>query len=263
MSVFDLKKETVSVRFRIFGADGNSVFGFSFDKHGSRFFVDCALYDFATREKFDCLEKNGIHKGSCEYTQTEKEESVSYFSKGCRLSLKNGESVDFECEYEKIFTHTGMRAHFTAAKGGCVICGDTCFITDVKGEVTVCGRKYEFGSGSTLVYTVGDRADYPHGELALFGGGMYYADGVLAADGGMYNLPAPKTARFEANYAYGTAFDFGSGKLNFTPFFNDRAVIKNRITNECGNRFFGKVSGELNVSGKTVNADNLTAFYNE
>ncbi len=263
MSIFDLKKETVSVRFRVFGSDGNAVFGCCFDKSGGSYFVDCAVYDFITKEKFDCLEKNGTHKGVCEVARGEKGESVSYSSKGCRLSLKNGESVDFECEYEKIFTHTGMQARFTAAKGSCIICGNTCFITDIKGEATVCGRKYDFGSGSTLVYTVGGRADYPHNEFVVFGDGLYFADGVLAADGETYKLPAPKTARLEADYAYGTAFAFGSGKLNFTPFFNDRAVIKNRITNECGNRFFGKVSGELNVSGKTVNADNLTAFYNE
>ena len=259
----NITNKTVSVRFRVFGADENSVFGFSFDKRGSRFFVDCAVYDFAAKEKFDCLEKNGIHKGSCEYTKNEKEESVSYSSKGCGLSLKNGESVTFECEYEKIFTHTGMQARFNAAKNGCVYCGNTCFITDVEGEVTVCGRRYEFGSGSTLVYTVGDRADYPHGEFALFGNNLFFADGVLAADGETYKLPAFQTAKFEAKYAYGTAFDFGSGKLDFTPFFNDRAVVKNRITNECDNRFFGKVSGELNVAGKTVSADDLTAVYNE
>ena len=263
MSIFDLKKETVSVRFRVFGSDGNAVFGCCFDKSGGSYFVDCAVYDFLTKEKFDCLEKSGIHKGTCEYTKNEKGESFSCSSKGCRLALVSAERITFNCAYEKIFTHTGMQAQFTADKNGCTVCGNTCFITDVEGAVTVCGRRYEFGSGSTLVYTVGDRADYPHGELAVFGNNLFFADGVLAADGETYKLPAFQTAKFEAKYAYGTAFDFGSGKLDFTPFFNDRAVVKNRITNECGNRFFGKVSGELNVAGKTVSADDLTAVYNE
>lgn len=262
-----------------FGGDGNYALSVTVADYGFYGAVECAVYDFVTREKHVCLEKPKLTMSTLELSDDFKKGDFDYKSKHCKFHIDRDEkSSHIYCSYDRCFTHTELEAdlHFSRNEGSAIF-GDDLFEKDVRhfcrnikmlsmavdGYVKVKGKTYIFDSQRDSGTFELFRGAFPY-KYADFGGvgsgivkgkpvGIAFYNqwskglkGAICYDGKCTELCDVKVNEPTDSVMGEWRFTAHNGSLKggFKPFFNDRVDENNLVFSKHGDRLFGKFNGK-------------------
>lgn len=257
---------------------GKYAFSYAFARNRFINTVECALFDFETKEKFPCHEKTNRLKKDDEFFLNGEESACCKTSNGtCILENLNG-AVCFTANFKKCFSHTDMKAEFLFdEKEISFLSGsrDVAFVR-ASGCVEVGGRIYNFDSSTDLAFFEKGVSLEKRGckGASCFCGGFSgentvalsltdnFANGIenkIVCNGKKIPLGEIEFSKPIAN-GYGEwciSSTVDAFNVSFKPTFNDRADNMNYHAD----RFFGFLNGEFkDCDGMTRNLENIPAF---
>lgn len=258
--------------------------------------VNCSVFDFETKEKFDCTEMPFMPKGKLKFPETSEKGDISFNSKTCDYHIEHtqGERHIF-CKYERSFKHTELEADICLLqpyensvinavdeKAGCRNQITVCM--NVRGYVKVKGRTYNFDAAkdfgvhnrgigvckycSTRYWGIG--CGYVNGKP--FGYNISYGsdngsdskENIIFYDGKCQRLGVVDFGIPEDNIMaqWNMTSDDGRFNMRFKPFFNDHTNRNAGIVSEKGEKLFGMLNGTAVLDGgEVLNIENIPVFH--
>ena len=279
-----------------FGSDSNYALSVTVADYGFYGVVECAVYDFITREKHVCTEKPKIigHKPTLSFMY--EKECFDHKSKYCNFHIDRDEqSSHIYCKYDRCFIHTELEAdlHFSRNEDSGVLVGDLfekndkyfcrnvkMLSMDVGGYVRVKGKTYIFDSQRDLGTFDFYRGVFPYKYTDFGGVGSGFVNGKpvgiafynqhgkglkgeLCCDGkctGLCDVKVEEPARsIMAEWSFTANNRSFDGE--FKPFFNDRADENNLVFSKHGDRLFGKFNGKATLDdGSELLIEDITVL---
>lgn len=279
------------------GGEGDYALSFTVADYGFYGLVECAVYDFVTKEKHVCLEKPKLTMSKLGLSDDLKNADFKYKSKYCNYHIdRNEKGSHFYCKYDRCFIHTELEADIRFKRNeGSVAFGDdfaeknvSCFCRNMKilcmpvsGYVKVKGKTYIFDSSKDLGVFEFYRGTFPYKYTRLGGVGSgfvngkpvgialynYYDDnelkGAFCYDGKCNEICDVELSTYADNVMNDWNLNTQNKSFNgvFKPFFNDRVDENNLVFSQHGDRLFGKFNGKAVLDGgRELNIKKMVAF---
>ncbi len=280
--------------------EGKYALSFTFDDNYYMGLVDCSVFDFETKEKFQCLETKIMPKGNLGLPPTSEKGDISYKSKTCNFNIDRTElGRHIYCKFERCFTHTECEAdiYLTQPPMDTMVIA-TPFKEDKKafyynqkitcmnasGYVKVKGRTYTFDSSKDFGILDWGRGVWTYKNTWYWGIGCGLVDGKPFGYNIGYGFGDTSNATENMIFYEGKCHklnivDFGIPKDNvmkewvmtsddnrwnmrFKPFFNDHTDISAGIICEKAEKLFGFLNGTAVLDDGTVlNIENIPVFH--
>lgn len=285
--------------YHIINSEGKYAISFTFADNRYMGLVSCCVFDFETKEKFDCTETLVLPKGKMNLPRTSEHGNISFKSDSCSFNIdRNSEGRHIYCKYDTTFTHTQVEADFYLKQppmDSIVMATPwkedkkafyynqkiTCMPAD--GCVKIKGRTYTFDSSKDFGILDWGRGVWTYDNTWYWGIGCSYVNGKPFGYNLGYGFGDTTSASENILFYDGKGHkldrvDFGipdnafeewsitssDNRFNasFTPFFNDRTDISAGIISQHADKLFGFINGTAILDdGTEIKMENIPAFH--
>ena len=97
--------------YHIINSEGKYAVSFTFADNRYMGLVTCSVFDFETKEKFDCTEVQLFPNGKLNLPPTSEKGDIAFKSKTCDYHIdRTDDGRHLYCKYERCFNHTELEA---------------------------------------------------------------------------------------------------------------------------------------------------------
>lgn len=286
--------------YHIINHEGKYAVSFTFADNYYMGLVTCSVFDFETKEKFDCTETKIMPKGSLGLPKSSEKGNIEYTSKSCVFNIdRTDDGRHIYCKYERVFTHTDCEADIYLKMPDT----DTMVIAtpwkndkkafyynqkitcmNASGYVKVKGKTYTFDSSKDFGILDWGRGVWTYDNTWYWGIGCGYVDGkpfgynigygfgdtsaasenMLFYDGKCHKLDVVDFGMPSDNVMKEWKMTSNDGRWNMTfkPFFNDRTDISASVISQHADKLFGFLNGTAILDdGKEIKIENFPVFH--
>ncbi len=285
--------------YHIINSEGKYAVSFTFADNRYMGLVSCCVFDFVTKEKFDCTETLVMPKGKMGLPKTSEKGDISFKSKTCDFHIdRNNEGRHIYCKYDIAFSHTEAEADIYLKQPPM----DTMVIATpwaedkkafyynqkiacmpASGYVKIKGREYTFDSSKDFGILDWGRGVWTYDNTWYWGIGSSYINGKPFGYNLGYGFGDTSNASENMLFYDGKChkldlIDFGipenvfdewvitssDGRFNarFKPFFNDRTDISVGVISQHADKLFGWLNGTAVLDdGTELKIENMPVFH--
>ena len=280
--------------YLIMNHDGKYAVSFTFAHNWCAGVVNCSVFDFETKEKFDCTETPFMPMGKLQLPEISEKGDISFTSKTCEFHIEHSQGErHISCKYERSFKHTELEADIYLRQP----VDNTRVITDnenafnqittcmnTRGYVKVKGRTYNFDAAKDFGILNRGRGIWKYSNTRHWGIGCGYVNGkpfgynigygsdngsdskenILFYDGKCHKLGVVDFGMPEENIMaqWNMNSDDGIFNMSFEPFFNDHTDRGTGVLREKGEKLFGMLKGTAVLDdGKVLYIENIPVFH--
>ncbi|MGN1316128.1 MAG: DUF2804 domain-containing protein [Acutalibacteraceae bacterium] len=282
--------------YLIMNHDGKYAVSFTLADNRYMGIVNCSVFDFETKEKFDCAEMPFMPKGKLKFPETSEKGDISFNSKTCDYHIEHEQDErHIFCKYERSFKHTELEADIylrQPSENSVVItvdekescCNQITACMNARGYVKVKGRTYNFDAAKDFGVLNRGRGNWRYSNTRYWGIGCGYVNGkpfgynigyglgdtfdsnenILFYDGKCHKLDVVDFGIPEDNIMAQWNMPSNDGRfdMSFKPFFNDHIDRSAGIVSEKGEKLFGMLNGTAVLDdGKVLNIENIPVFH--
>ena len=258
--------------------------------------VNCSVFDFETKEKYDCTEMPLMSRNKFKFFVENGKGAVSFTSQTCNYHIEytQGEK-HISCKYERSFGHTELEADIRLLQPReNTVVNTVDEKVDCRKQITVCmnargyvkvkGRTYNFDSEKDFGTLNRGRGMCKYRSTRYWGIGCGFVNGkpfgynigygsdnaseskgnIFFYDGKCKKLGAVDFGIPEDNIMaqWNMTSDDGGFNMSFKPFFNDHTDRKSGIVSEKGEKIFGMLNGTAVLDdGEVLNIENVPVFH--
>ncbi|MBE6795772.1 MAG: DUF2804 domain-containing protein [Ruminococcaceae bacterium] len=286
--------------YLIMNSEGKYALSFTFADNRYMGLVCCTVFDFETKEKFDCTEVQLMPNGKMNLPLTSETGDISFKSKTCDYHIdRTQDGRRLYCKYDKCFNHTELEADvfLTQPPMDTMVIATpwredkksfyynqkiTCM--NASGYVKVKGRTYTFDASRDFGILDWGRGVWTYDNTWFWGIGCGYVDGKPFGYNIGYGFGDTSNASENMIFYDGKCrkldlVDFGMPDTNpmdewkltsndnrwnmtFKPFFNDHTNISAGVICEKADKLFGVLNGTVTLDDGTVlKIENVIGFH--